>query len=308
MEKILKYLDKNGIEFHENFDVSQISSIRLGASLRLAIFPKTEKQFEKLLCFLSASKTYFRVVGNLSNVLFVENINYPVIITNRMIDEIEICEAKVKVSAGMLLTKFCDHLRKNHLSGIEGLSGIPATVGGAIVNNAGAFGYSISDRLVEIKVFYKGKILCLKKNEIKFGYHYSNLVGFIVLNATFLFENKNEYDIIKLANEYNYLRGRTQPSGFSLGSVFQKVGNRSAGFYIERCGMKGFRVGGIVVSKKHSNFFINESSGSVIDFLRTLAKVQIAVEKQFGVTLVPEIEKVGNKDEIVGRLPYAYKK
>ncbi len=308
MKRIVKYLEKNKLEFIENFDVSLSSSIRLGGIIRLAIFPKTERQLERLVCFLHGTKTYFKVVGNLSNVLFVENISYPVIITAKMSDEVEIKGKQAKVSAGVLLTKFCEQLKKNNLAGVEGLVGIPATVGGAIMSNAGAFGYSISDHLVSVKVFGAGKIFELNKNEIKFGYHYSNLTGFIILSATFLFENKNEYDIMKLANEYTFLRSRSQPSGLSLGSVFQKVGNKSAGFYIERCGLKGLRVGGVVVSTKHSNFFINENGGSVIDFLRLLSKVQNSVEKQFGVTLVPEIEKVGDKDETSCRLPYTYKK
>lgn len=308
MEKIIKILGKNKIEFCENFDLSQLSSIKLGTMAKLAIFPKNQKELERILCLLFSRKMYFKVVGNLSNVLFIQNINYPIVVTSKMVDEIEIEKRKVTVSAGMMLTKFCDILRKNELSGTEGLCGIPATIGGAIKSNAGAFGYSISDHLESVRVFYLGNIFELSKNQIKFGYHYSNLEGFIILGATFLFENKNEYDIIKLSNEFAYLRGRSQPSGFSLGSVFKKSNGKSAGFYIERSGLKGLRVGGMVVSSKHSNFFINESGGSVIDMLRLISKVQSSVEKQFGVTLQTEIERVGDKDEIVGRLPYTYKK
>lgn len=308
MEKIIKFLNKNKIEYYKQFDVSLISSIKIGGNLKLAIFPKTEKDLEKIVSYFSSQKIYFKVFGNLSNVLFVSDISYPIIITNKMIDEIEIKANYATVSAGVLLSKFCDQMRKNGLGGYEGLVGIPATVGGAIVNNAGAFGYSISKPLVKIKVFSAGKIFELKKDEIKFGYHYSNLSGFIVLSATFLFENKNEYDIIKLVNEYTYLRGKAQPNGLSLGSVFQKVNGKSAGFYIERAGLKGLRVGGIVISSKHANFFINEKGGSAIDFLRACTKVKLQVEEQFGVTLIPEIEKVGDKDETFGRLSYAYKK
>lgn len=308
MKKIIKFLEKNGIEFQENFDISQISSIKLGQQIGLAIFPKTIKQLEKIVTMLFSSKIYFRVLGNVSNVLVVKNLDYPVIITSKMVDEILVDKNLVEVSAGMLISRLCDILRKNGLSGMEGLTGIPATVGGAIMNNAGAFGYNISDRLVKIRVFSGGKIFELTKSEIKFGYHYSNLSGFIVLSATFLFENKKEYDIINLTNEFTYLRSKSQPNGLSLGSVFQKVGGKSAGFYIERCGMKGVRIGGIVVSNKHSNFFINDKSGSVLDFLRLCTQAQLAAEKQFGVTLVTEIEKVGDFDETFGRFSYTFKK
>ena len=144
------------------------------------------------------------------------------------------------------------------------------------------------------------------KNEIKFAYHYSNLSGLIILSATFLFENKNDYDIIKLCNEFTYLRNKSQPNGLSLGSVYRKINGKSAGFFIERCGLKGARIGGVVVSSKHANFFINDKVGTSMDFLRLSALVEKSVEKQFGVTLVPEIEKVGNKNEIIGRLSSSY--
>ena len=307
MEKVIEQLRKNNIEIIKNFDVSNLSSIRIGGKLRFAIFPKTTKELIKVLSILYASKVYFKVVGNLSNILFVSDISYPVVITNKMIDEVEIEGGKVEVSAGMLVSKFSDTLRKNRLSGFEGLVGIPATIGGAIMNNAGAFGYSVSDRLVKVKVFFAGRVFDVFKNQIKFSYHYSNLAGFVLISATFLFENKNEYDIINLTNEFTYLRGQSQPNGFSLGSVYKKINGKSAGFYIERAGLKGLRTGGAVVSIKHANFFINDKGASATDFLRLSAKVESAVLNQFGLTLLPEIEKVGDKDEIIGRFAYSFK-
>lgn len=304
--KIKEFLTKNNIEFIENFDVSLVSSIKLGEKIKIAIFPKKVNEFEKVLMFLNSLKIYFKVLGNASNVLVAGNVNYPIVFTNKMMDEIEIKNNWVTVSAGILLSRFCDVLKKNNLSGYEGLIGIPATVGGAIYNNAGAFGYSISDHLVKISVFEKGKIFDVYKNEIKFGYHFSNLSGFVVLTATFLFENKNEYDIINLCNEFTYLRNKNQPNGLSLGSVYSKANGKSAGFFIERAGLKGTRIGGVVVSNKHSNFFINDKFGTALDFLRLSALVEATVESQFGVKLVPEIEKVGDKDEIIGRLPCSF--
>ena len=195
-------------------------------------------------------------------------------------------------------------LKRNSLGGAEGLFGIPATIGGAIVNNAGAFGHNISTNLLSVKVFHNGKFKELKSSEIKFGYHYSNLNRLVLLSASFLFEKKNEYDIIKLYSEFTYKRTSSQPSGLSLGSVYQRANGRSAGFYIERAGLKGVRVGGIVVSKKHSNFFINDKMGTSGDFLKLQRLVEFEVERQFGVKLICEIEKVGDYNEVVGRSPH----
>lgn len=306
MEKLKRFLEKNNFEFHENFDISLLSSIKLGCKLSLVIFPKNVKELIKALTFFYQVKIECCVVGNLSNVLFVRDIEVPVIVTQKMQDEIEVKNQLVTASAGILLPKLCDFVRKLGLSGLEGLVGIPATVGGAIKNNAGAFGYQISDRLVSLQVFFNGRIFELKRNEIKFEHHYSNLKGFIILKATFLFENKKEYDIMNLINEFTYLRSATQPSGFSLGSVYKKVNGKSAGFYIERAGLKGKRVGGIVVSNKHSNFFINDKNGTLSDFLRLAASVENSVLRQFGVTLSPEIEKLEKIDEINSRFSHSF--
>lgn len=306
MDKLKQFLDKNNIEYATDFDMSGVSSMKLGGVAKLVIFPKNVKQLEKTLMFMWSVKCYYKVIGNASNVLFLGVVNFPVIITTKMADEIEQNGLLVNVSAGMGLSKFCDYLKKNKLSGFEGLIGIPATVGGALFNNAGAYGYSISDHLVKISVFDRGKIYDIFKNEIKFGYHFSNLSGLIILTATFLFENKNEYDIISLCNEFTYLRNKNQPSGLSLGSVYSKVNGKSAGFYIERAGLKGKRIGGVVVSNKHANFFINDKFGTALDFLRLSALVESSVESQFGVNLIPEIEKVGDKNEIIGRLPCTF--
>ncbi len=302
-----EFLKKNNIEHYTNFDVSTISSIKIGTKCKLVIFPRNTSEFSKLLIFLYTSKIFYRVFGNASNVLFVKELNYPIIFTMKMRDEITIDGGFVTSSSGVLISKFSDTLRKNKLSGFEGLVNIPGTIGGATMTNAGAFGYSISDNIVKIKVFYEGKIFEISKSEIKFGYHFTNLSGFIILTVTFWFENKNEYDIISLSNKFTYMRNKTQPGGLSLGSVYRRINSKSAGFYIERAGLKGTRVGGVVVSSKHSNFFINEGNGSALDFLNLCLIVENAVEKQFGVCLVSEIEKIGDKDEIDFRLSYPFK-
>lgn len=306
MDKLKQFLDKNKFEYYNDFDLSQFSTIKLGTKVNLAVFPKNMIELEKLLIKLHSKKIKFYVFGNLSNVLVADSSDAVFVITSKMLEEFNISGFEVSVSAGMLLPRFCEVVRKNNLKGIEGLIGIPATIGGAIKNNAGAFGYSISDKLKSIRVFLDGEILVMSKNEIKFSHHYSNLNRFIILEATFLFENENEYDIISLTNKFTYLRGKTQPLGLSLGSVFKKVNGKSAGFYIERSGLKGFRIGGVMVSIKHANFFVNDKGGSVFDFLRLLAFVQFQVEKQFGVLLVPEIEKVGDFDETFSRPSHTF--
>ena len=301
MEMIKFALTQSRIEYFQNFDVIEISTIKFSQIIDLAIFPKNTKELVLVLKLLNKNKSVFRVVGNTSNLLFATKINYPIVFTSKMKDEYKVEKNVVTVSAGMQISRLLEICKRNKLSGLEQLVGIPATIGGAIFNNAGAFGNSISSKLLKISGFIGGKVVEISADKIKFFYHGSNLKGIVLLTASFLFENKSEYDIINLCNEISYKRTVMQPSGFSLGSVYQKICGKSAGFFIERAGLKNTRVGGVVVSKKHSNFFINDKMGSVCDFLELQKLVEEKVEKQFGLTLISEIEKVGELYETFSR-------
>lgn len=306
MENIKSFLLRNHIAYCENFDISTLSSIKIGERVSVAIFPENIGQLKLLIQFFYNKKIYFKIIGNASNVLFVSKINYPLIITSKMNDEIKISGCEVVASAGILLSKLSDVLRKNGLGGFEGLAHIPASIGGAIVSGAGAFGYNIFDRLLSIDAIVFGKVVTILKNEINFKHHYSNLNGVFVLSAKFLFEKSTEYDIMSLINKFAYLRSHAQPVGYSLGCAFQRINEKSAGFYIERSGLKGKKFGGVMVSNKHANFFLNDGSGTAVDFLRLTAFVQSMVDAHFGVNLLPEIEKVGDKNEINSRFSHTF--
>ena len=112
MEKLITFLDKNEIEYHENYDISLLSSIRLGCKINIVIFPKTIKSLTKLLTFLFQNKLVYIVAGNLSNMLFVDTVADCVILTSKMQDEIDARENLVSVSAGTMLTKLCEFAKK----------------------------------------------------------------------------------------------------------------------------------------------------------------------------------------------------
>lgn len=308
MDKLLFALDESKIDYVKNFDTLDVSTIKIGQKIDIAIFPKTVRELCLVLRLLFRFKINYKVVGNTSNILFVKRVSIPVIFTNKMKDEYKFEGNAVTLSAGMQISRLIELCKRNRVGGIEQLVGIPATIGGAIFNNAGAYGTSISSRLVKVSAFYAGKVIEIPAKDIKFGYHFSNLKGIVLLTASFWFENKNEYDIISLCNEYTYKRTVMQPNGFSLGSVYQKINGKSAGFYIERAGLKTTRVGGIVVSRKHANFFINDKFGTSEDFLKLQEIVENKVSKQFGLTLISEIEKVGDYYETSCRPSHTFKK
>ncbi len=307
MDNIKSFFSKNNFEYYENFDMAKLSSIKIGGKARLVVFPKNTSELKKVVLKLFKTKTQFKIVGNASNLLFVSDLEFVVVATSKMINEVEITGQNVCVSAGTMLPFLCDLLAKNGLSGLEGLCGIPATVGGAIMCGAGAFGFNIFDKLISILVVEDGKVDEILRADVNFKHHYSNLCGKIILSAKFLFEKKKEYDIISLQNKFSYMRTKSQPSGFSLGCVYQKTLDNSAGFFIERAGLKGKRFGGLMVSNKHANFFVNDGTATAVDFLRLMAFVEMNVSSHFGIDLLPEIEKVGEKNETNSRLSYPFK-
>lgn len=294
MDTIKFALAQSKIDFVQNYDVVEVSTIKFSQVIDLAIFPKNVKELKFVLKLLYKQKYRFKVVGNTSNILFVGRVDYPVVFTNKMKDEYKVERNIITFSAGMQVSRMLEICKRNRLGGLEQLVGIPATIGGAIFNNAGAFGNSISSKLISVSAFYFGKVIDIPAQEIKFFYHGSNLKGIVLLTASFLFENRCEYDILSLCNEYTYKRTVMHPNGFSLGSVYQKINGKSAGFYIERAGLKEKKIGGVVVSKKHANFFVNEKAGTSLDFLKLQEFVESKVSSQFGLTLVSEIEKVGD--------------
>ena len=172
---------------------------------------------------------------------------------------------------------------------------IPALIGGAVYNNAGAHGVNIAD------VFVSGYFFCLEtrtivemnRSDMHFGYRYSILHerGFILLSATFRLLPSAFPNVKAKIAEYAAMRRVNQPLEHpSLGSVFKKCNTTGAGYYIEKAGLKGYRIGGAEVSCKHAGFIINRSNASATDVIELIAFVKATVYRKFGVMLEEEIE------------------
>ena len=193
------------------------------------------------------------------------------------------------------------------LSGFEFLIGIPATLGGAIYMNAGAHGQTISDYLINAKIydFEKNKILTLTKEELKFAYRHSILKEkpYILLSAKFELKKKNKTEIKTQMDENLIFRKNRQPN-LSLpnaGSVFKNPPNSelSAGALIDKCGLRGYRIGDCEVYENHCNFIINKGSATSIDYTNIVFDIYQKVKERFNIELTPEIIYIGKmtKDE-----------
>ena len=193
--------------------------------------------------------------------------------------------------SGVALPRLIQEARQSSLSGLEFLAGIPGSVGGALIMNAGAWGKSIGDLIEEVQVMdYNGKIRTLKRSGIKFSYRASNLDKYIILGAAFRLSKINKKNISRNLKNFLAKRRLTQDNTLpSAGCIFKNPASNSAGRLIDACGLKGRRAGGAVISERHANFILNKNNASSSDVLSLMDLARKEVKRKFNITLKPEI-------------------
>jgi UDP-N-acetylmuramate dehydrogenase len=275
---------------------SEHCTFRLGGALEYFVCPTSLDELIAVCQNLTNGGYKYKIVGNMSNILPSDGVNSGIFIsTKNIVDEPQIFGTRITVSAGYLLSKLCAIARDAGLSGLEGLIGIPATVGGAVANNASAFGYSVSDRLESLLVYSHGKISSISASEAGLSYHHSKFTqtGEIVISATFNLVAEKQEKIAESIKDYALIRACRQPNAPSAGSVFKKCGNMSAGFYIEEVGLKGEIYKGAQISDKHANFIVNLGTATADSVKYLVNLCQNKVKEKFNVNLEREIEYLG---------------
>lgn len=251
-----------------------------------AAFPETEEDFTALL----AAGGEKIIIGCGSNIVFSDSGYGGTVIFTEKLRKIETCGGYVRAQAGVRLCDLISFYKRNGLGGTEFLAGIPASVGGAAFMNAGAFGKSVSDILINAGVFADGKTAVLNNAACGFGYRKSALGGAAVY-ADFAFTDG--FDNVAY-EKYLKARREKQPAGRSFGSTFKNPPFDSAGRLIEAAGLKGYKVGGAKVSEKHANFIINAGGATARDIYSLVAYIKERVNAAFGVMLTEEVRFIGD--------------
>ncbi|MBA3071939.1 MAG: UDP-N-acetylmuramate dehydrogenase, partial [Nitrospirae bacterium] len=200
--------------------------------------------------------------------------------------------------SGTPLQKLVSFSKEHGYSGIEGLIGIPGFVGGAIAGNAGAFGYSIKNALVSVRMMNPDKgIYEMSASELGLEYRAAKIPeDTVILSANMRLRKDVKEDVVKRINSFLKQKRETQPlSEMSAGCVFRNPEGTSAGRLIDEAGCKGMRIGDVEVSRVHANFFINKGDAKASDFLKLMDEVKKKVMKVFGTELEPEIRIVGKE-------------
>ncbi|MBA3013557.1 MAG: UDP-N-acetylmuramate dehydrogenase [Proteobacteria bacterium] len=278
------------------------SSLKVGGPADAVIEPATKEDLIRLVSCLTAEGVPWQVIGRGTNILPADQgVEGVVIVLGRhfaAIQEVvgEGGSRQVQVDAGCSLTKLVRWCAGRGLSGLEFCFGIPGSVGGAIVMNAGAWGGEIAQVICEAEFLDDAGHLehrLLTRNDFCYrGWRHPH--GKVVVSGIFIVSSDEAPDIVERCHRYAKARAAKQPKGVaSAGSFFKNPEGVAAGWLIEQAGLKGLRVGGAEVSQVHANFLINRGRACADDFYQLMRVVQVQVREKFGVELSPEVKLLG---------------
>ena len=292
----IEKLDIGRVE--ENVSLSKYTTYRVGGIALAMVYPKSVKKLISLVKLLTGSKIKYKVIGNGSNLLFSDKNFDGVIIKLTELTNIKFLSYnKIRVEAGYSLPKLSLLVAKKGLAGLEFASGIPGTVGGAIFMNAGAYKSDMGYIVQSVRVLTPDcKIITFENREMDFHYRSSFLQKhpeYICLDAVIKLKKGDKELLDEVIKERRARRIESQPLEYpSAGSVFRNPEGNFAGKLIEDLGLKGYRIGGAMVSEKHANFIINYDNATSADIKNLIDYVHDRVMDEYSIDLKIEQEFV----------------
>ena len=280
--------------------MKRYTTFKIGGPADIFVKPKSKEELSAILQVCTKEEVPYYILGNGSNLL-VSDTGYRGIIIQlyNNFAEITVEDNRVTAQSGALLAKIAAKASENELTGFEFAHGIPGTLGGAVVMNAGAYGGEMKQVIISCEVMTpKGEILKLTNEELELGYRTSIIQkkGYIVLEATIALELGDKEKIQELMKDYAGRRRDKQPLDKpSAGSTFKRPAGYFAGKLIMDSGLRGFQVGGAMISDKHCGFVVNAGEATCEDVIHLIQEVKRIVKEKFGVELEPEVKMLGFK-------------
>ncbi len=287
------------MEFYENEPMRYHTTFRTGGPAKYFYKVSSIEDLIKVLDECNDKKIKYTIIGNGSNLL-VSDLGYDgaIIQIYDKFDKISVSGNIIKAEAGALLSKIAAVARNNGLTGMEFASGIPGTLGGAVVMNAGAYGGEMQDLIESVDVLSDGMVRRYTCEEMKFGYRKSILTenkGMVVTGATIRLMPADKEEISKRMRELNRQRTLKQPLEYpSAGSTFKRPEGHFAGKLIMDSGLSGYKIGGAMVSPKHCGFVINTGDATSQDIYNLIIEIREKVYRTYGVSLEPEVRIIGD--------------
>ena len=273
------------------------TTFRIGGPARYFVTPENADALILVIGLCRGEEKPFAVIGNGSNLLVSDQGYQGVVISTEKLDHCQVEGNQIRAGAGVKLARMAKQALEHGLAGLEFAAGIPGTVGGALVMNAGAYGSEICNVLSRAKVMTtEGEILELPAEELELGYRTSCIPkkNYIVLEAVFELTKGSKEAISSQMRELAGKRREKQPLEYpSAGSTFKRPEGYFAAKLIEDAGLKGFSVGGAMVSEKHSGFVINYNDATASDVMELCRQVREKVKALSGVELEMEVKRLG---------------
>ena len=274
------------------------TTFRIGGPADYFLLPSTAEEVKKILEICKEKELPYFILGNGSNLLVSDEGYCGVIIQlYRNYGGITVEGTNIRAGAGALLSQIASAAKNASLTGFEFAGGIPGTLGGAVVMNAGAYGGEMKDVLKEVTAMTEqGEIMTIPAEKLEMGYRTSLVkkAGYLVLEAVISLKAGDVEEIKAIMKDLTEKRVSKQPLEYpSAGSTFKRPEGYFAGKLIMDAGLRGYQVGGAQVSEKHCGFVINKGNATAADVCGLMKDVQEKVQEQFGVTLEPEVKFLG---------------
>jgi UDP-N-acetylmuramate dehydrogenase len=297
MYDIKTMLLESEIPFKSDLPSKGLSFYRGGGCLSFAVFPKTVKHLSAISKIVNENGIPFSIVGAFTNLLVKDSGYKGLAIMTENLKSICFEGNILKAGAGEKLPQLSSKALGHSLSGLECFSGIPSSLGGAIYMNAGAYGEEIKSVVASVDVFdiINNTLVKYKNEVIPWDYRTSGGIfdNKIITFAELMLKPKDSEEIEAKMCLFRRMRVAAQPTCPSLGSVFKNPEGISAGYYIDRAGLKGYCMNGAAISEKHGNFIINTGEGTAEDYITLMELAKATVYRKFGIELMPEIKIIG---------------
>jgi UDP-N-acetylmuramate dehydrogenase len=281
----------------EDEPMARHTSYGIGGPVSAFITPKDRNDLARILMFANQNEIETHFIGSGSNLLVSDSgINGIVLTPAKALTQLEFNGSHVIAESGVMLGRLVKECIKRNLTGVESLIGVPGTLGGALVMNAGAFGGEISNYLKSVDMMnMKGSISTYSPKDIDFSYRFSSIKSDeFVLQAQFELIEENPDIIQEKRMKASKGRKTNQPLRFrSAGSVFKNPDEYAAGYLIDQAGLKGTKIGDAEISHHHANFFVNHGKANASDIAQLIRMARKSVFEKFGIKLELEVKTIG---------------
>lgn len=293
-------INENLGEFFYDEPMRNHTSFCLGGPAKLLIKPKDEETLIEILREIKKNNYNFYILGNCTNIIVKDKGFNGIIIKlkNKLKDLKKVSDTEIYAGAGVSLKKVSEFAMENSLTGLEFAHGIPGSLGGGVVMNAGAYDGEMKNVIKSVRLLDENfKVIEVSCQDMNFSYRHSLVQerDLVVLGATFSLSPGNKDDIREKYEEFDKRRAEKQPLDLpSAGSTFKRPSGYFAGKLIDDSGLRGFTHNGAGISEKHCGFVVNKNNATAKDVLETIEIVQKVVHDKFGVNLEREVKIIGD--------------